>query len=110
MDEGAARVLTRSERTYDIALETGGKLTDLVATPDEAFPTGAAIVLWMEISDLVDAPRGPMSDEMCEKFATAFSLAWQALPEDADERAELGLIRRWQKHLGRYWRKGKLPG
>jgi hypothetical protein len=109
MDEGAARVLSRSERAYDVALETSGKLTNLVATPHEAFPTGAAMVLWFGISDLVDAPSGPMSDEMCETFAAAFSHAWQEVPERTGERGQLALVRSWQKHLSRYWRTGKLP-
>ncbi|MCU1413919.1 MAG: hypothetical protein JWN80_1259 [Microbacteriaceae bacterium] len=109
MDDGAARILSRAERAYDVDLEIASQLSNLISTSDEVSSTGGAYVLWAEITDLVDDPMGPNSDEMCAAFSVVLARAWQQLSDRHDERVQTKFVRRWAKSLKRYWRKGKLP-
>ena len=62
-----------------VALETAGELVYL-GSDSESESSWSAYVIWAEISDLLDAPGGPESEELCEYLAGDFARRWLALP------------------------------
>ena len=84
MDEAARRVLSGTERPYDIALETAGELVHL-DRDSESVSSWTAYLLWVEISELFDMQGGPESEQLCDELAAEFSRAWLALADREEE-------------------------
>ena len=84
MDKAAQRVLSGIERPYDVALETAGELVYL-DSESESTSSWTAYLHWSEISDLVDAPGGPESEELCNSVAVEFSRTWLTLTDRREE-------------------------
>ncbi len=84
MDEATLRVMSGTERPYEIAIEACADLVHL--TPDqESDASWNAYVLWIELTDLVDFLDGPEAEELCNELAEELSRRWLALVDRLDE-------------------------
>lgn len=63
---------------------------------------GDAYVLWMEISDLVDAPDGPQSPELCKKVAEGAAAAWNSV-DQSDPARVAEYFTSWRPRDGDSW-------
>src|SRR5437016_13522373 len=83
MTQAADSVLA-DDNAYDVANRTRA---EMVHGPvlTEAMHGGAAYVLWAKISDLVDAPGGPFSDEACASAAKAVASDWLGVDPDSPD-------------------------
>jgi len=63
---------------------------------------GDGYVLWMEISDLVDAPDGPQSHALCRQVAESAAAAWDSIDQSNPERVS-DYFSRWSPRGGNDW-------
>jgi hypothetical protein len=102
LDSVSARLAAEGADAYEVSIEVAGEIVD---TPD--FETedhaGNAYVLWAEISDLVDAPGGPESPELCRSVAQKAALAWDSVDQTNPERLA-DYFARWSPRYGDDWR------
>ncbi|MDR6989112.1 hypothetical protein J2Y66_003627 [Paenarthrobacter nitroguajacolicus] len=56
---------------------------------------GGAYNLWMEVSDFYDDPRGPMSEEACEKVGRKAATEWLAVDQASTEEVDK-FFARWR--------------
>jgi len=105
MDATAHRVLFGTERAYVVAIDTMGDLAHLDRGA-ESQSSWAAYILWAQISDLLDDPRGPQSEELCNEIATAFSRQWLALEDRETESKQDAFMTRFvaefEERLAKY--------
>ncbi len=99
MTQVAERVLASEERPDDVAIDAMGALGGLLT---EASHGGIAYLLWAEISDLCDDPRGPGSAEECNKRARAAASDWPAVDRDSVEAVD-SYFERWDPRTGTAW-------
>lgn len=83
------------ERVYDLLIEGVGPLTDLFDISNAA----KAYQIWAAISDLVDAPGGPHSDEACETMARSAAREWLEVDHGAQSSID-AYFDRWLGHVG----------
>jgi hypothetical protein len=83
------------ERAYDVALECAGPLVDCIIESGGDSSASEAHVLWMHISDLVDGPRGPRFDAVCQRVAQRFSTEWLATAGRNTRRTQDEVLGRW---------------
>lgn len=101
MTEVARNVLQpKGRRTYDIVMEDTNQFIDEFIDCSHG---GGAYVLWMEISDLYDDPRGPMSEELCEKVGRRAAAEWMSVDQSSPEEVSLFFARwhtpePWESH------------
>lgn len=84
MDRAARGVLAGTKRPYEIANEAVADIAHL-DQESESRASVQALLHWTEISDLLDAPGGPQSEELCDAVASEFSRAWLKLANRDDE-------------------------
>ncbi len=93
MSAVAEAVLNRGERrTYDVVMDGAGQFID------EYFGCvhgGAAYRLWMEIGDLVDDPKGPLSEERTDEIGWMVASEWLAI-DPASPFAVDAYFARWE--------------
>lgn len=82
MTEMARKVLQPGRRTYDIINEGVNQFIDKLADCSHG---GTAYVLWMEISDLYDDPRGPLLEELCEEIGRKAAAEWLSVDQTSQE-------------------------
>lgn len=99
LTEVAEKVIAPEERPYDIAIDAMGAIGGVLT---EARHAGVAYMLWAEISDLLDAPRGPESEEMCDAYARAAATDWLAVDATSPE-AVTFYFDRWEPGSGSAW-------
>ncbi|MCP1413678.1 hypothetical protein [Paenarthrobacter sp. A20] len=76
-------VLTpQGERTYDIAMDSAGQFITDFFNCDHG---GAAYAIWMEVSDYLDDPRGPMTEQACEEVGRKVATEWLAVDQSSPE-------------------------
>lgn len=79
MTEMARKVLQPSgARTYDVINEGVNQFIDEFADCSHG---DRAYVLWMDISDLYDDPRGPLSEEWCEEIGRKAAAEWLSVDQ-----------------------------
>jgi hypothetical protein len=98
MTEYCRRVLAGDERTYDLCMDAGGALmaADLVL---DASHGGAAYCLWMDASDIYDAPRRPdvallERERQLQDHARSFAADWVTL-DPTSTAAVAAFFARW---------------
>lgn len=99
MSRAADRILTAFERPYDVAVDAMGELGDLLVEEQHA---GVAYTLWAEISDLYDDPRGPSSEDLCDRTARAAAEDWRGIDQSSAEAVD-AYFERWNPHGGAEW-------
>lgn len=80
---------------------------DALASSDvleKATHGGEAYVLWADISDLFDDPRGPHSEALCNEFALRAATDWATVDSDSREAVE-SYFERWNPNGGIEWTK-----
>jgi hypothetical protein len=93
MTDRAQQVLAADESSiYELTLDAGAYFMNLFERGTYA---GSAYCIWMELSDLVDDPRGPQSDAVCLQIARKASLEWLGI-DQASPVAVDGYFIRWQ--------------
>jgi hypothetical protein len=102
LDSVAARLAVEGADAYWVSIEVAG---DIQNTPDVETERhlGDAIVLWAEISDLVDAPGGPQSRELCERVARKAAAAWNSV-DQSDPKQVADYFTHWGPRYGDDWR------
>jgi hypothetical protein len=111
-DAELVRVMTRTaqrilagERAYDVCVDTTGALVALLG---KAHNDGTAYVLWAEIGDLVDSPRGPQSESACNGMAAAAAADWLSVEIQSPE-AVASYFDRWNPATGSAWLAKRAP-
>lgn len=91
MSAVAESVLNRgARRTYDIVMGGAGQFTDEYF---DCVHGGAAYRLWMEISDLADDPRGPLSERMADEIGRKAALEWLAIDQSSSLEVDAYFVR-----------------
>ncbi|GAA2443200.1 hypothetical protein [Agromyces soli] len=81
MSAVAEAVLNRgARRTYDIVMDGAGQFIDEYF---DCAHSGAAYRLWMEIGDLADDPRGPLSERMTDEIGRKAASEWLAIDQSS---------------------------
>lgn len=92
----SSRVLAPgAQRVYDLLIEGVDPLTDLFDSSNAA----RAYQIWASISDLVDAPGGPQSDEACATVARDAAREWLAVDQGSQESID-AYFHRWLALVG----------
>jgi hypothetical protein len=105
LDSVAARLAAEGADAYELSMEVAG---EIIHTPDAVTEehVGDAYVLWMEVSDLVDAPGGPNSPELCRKVAESAAAAWGSV--DQSNPAQVAdYFTNWSPRYGEDWRSAR---
>lgn len=99
MSRAAERIQSTDARPYDVAIDAMGELGGLLVEEQRA---GVAYLLWAEISDLYDDPRGPGSEALCDRTARAAALDWRGIdPTSSHEIATY--FEQWDPKGGSAW-------
>ena len=86
----AAILASGADRIYSVLMAAGYRFGDLMATRHGP----AAYRIWMNISDLVDDVRGPLSEEEALSVATQAAREWQTLDTRSQEQVD-AYFARW---------------
>ena len=95
----AARRILAGDRAYDVWLDAGGPLSELIC---KAHHDGAAYVLWASVSDLLDSPWGPLSESACNQMAAAVAEDWLSVDTGTPE-SVAAYFERWDPANGSAW-------
>jgi len=106
MKDFSERVLAPSADAYEVATGAMGALHSLLITSlgatGETSDAGRAYIIWAEITDLLDSPWGPESEEVCERHARAFASDWMQV-DTAIARSVDSFFDRWKPYSGSSW-------
>lgn len=88
---------------HEVLQATDGQIYDLVMEQAQQFigellgcsHDGGAYNLWMEVSDLYDDPRGPMSEETCGQIGRKAATEWLSIDQTSTD-AINQFFDRWQ--------------
>ncbi|WP_231745636.1 hypothetical protein [Arthrobacter sp. EpRS71] len=94
---------TMTDVAHQVLQADTGQIYDLVMDQAQQFigelrggsHAGGAYNLWMEVSDFYDDPRGPMSEEACEKIGRKAATEWLAVDQTSTEEVDK-FFARWQ--------------
>lgn len=100
MDDATRRVRS-GEPSYDVA---NGAVADLahLEQGEESAASGSALVYWMDISDLLDAPGGPQSEDLCDLLTAEFTSRWAALASRREETVQATFMDSFSKVFSRH--------
>ena len=93
-DVTAAILSSGTDRIYSVLMAAGGRFSDLM----ESRHGPAAYRIWMNISDRVDDPRGPLSEEEALSVATQVAREWQTLDTRSHEEVD-DYFARWSERV-----------
>jgi hypothetical protein len=103
LDSVTARLAAAGADAYWVSMEVA---KEIIHFPD--FGTedheGDAYVLWAEISDLLDAPGGPESPELCRSVAEKAASTWDSV-DQSDPEQVAAYFTRWDSRHGEGWRR-----
>jgi hypothetical protein len=99
--DSVTRRLTEDADAYRVSLEVTSEIAYL---PEFGVQPHAvdAYVLWVEVSDLLDAPGGPESPELCRSVAETAAAAWDRV-DQSDPRQVDNYFTRWGPRHGEDW-------
>ncbi len=98
MTEAAERIAA-GRRAYDVCIEASGRFSGLIG---RAHHDGVAYVLWAEVGDLLDSPRGPQSESACSDMAAAVAEDWLSINTESSESVS-SYFERWCPGKGSAW-------
>lgn len=90
----AAILASGTDRIYSVLMAAGVRFSDLMQSRHGP----AAYRVWMNISDLVDDPRGPRSEEKALFVATQAAREWQTLDTRSQEEVD-AYFARWSANV-----------
>ncbi|MFF1831438.1 hypothetical protein [Paenarthrobacter sp. NPDC058040] len=93
MSKVAMKVLQpEGPRTYDIMIDNANQfITDFL----DSNHGGAAYAIWMEVSDYLDHPTGPMTEQACDQAGCEVATEWLPVDQSSPE-ATGGFFTRWR--------------
>jgi hypothetical protein len=101
LDSATARLAGDGADAHRLSMAIAAEALDTSNSESEDH-AGAAYVLWMEISDLVDAPDGPQSPELCRTVAERAAAAWDSV-DQSDPARLADYFTRWRPRDGDSW-------
>lgn len=97
-----------SGRTYDVTMDNAGQF---IAEFFDCSHGGAAYAIWMKVSDYLDDPRGPMTEEACEQVGRKVATEWLSVDQSSPEAVStflpggaarsLGQLKSWERICNR---------
>lgn len=101
LDSATSRLAVEGADAYFVSMEIAAEALN-TSSSESGDHAGDAYVLWMEISDLVDAPAGPQSPELCRKVAEGAAAAWDSV-DQSDPARVADYFRDWSPRDGDGW-------
>ena len=81
-----------SGRTYDVTMDNAYQF---ISEFFDCSHGGAAYAIWMEVSDYLDDPRGPMTEEACEQVGRKVATEWLSVDQSSTD-AVSTFFARWR--------------
>jgi len=81
-----------SGRTYDLTMDNAGQF---ISEFFDCSHGGAAYAIWMEVSDYLDDPQGPMTEEACEQVGRKVATEWLSVDQSSSD-AVSTFFARWR--------------
>ena len=71
-----------SGRTYDLTMDNADQF---ISEFFDCSHGGAAYAIWMEVSDYLDHPSGPMTEEACEQVGRKVATGWLSVDQSSSD-------------------------
>lgn len=88
-----------SGRTYDLCIDNADQF---ISEFLDCSHGGAAYCIWMEVSDYLDHPRGPMTEEACEQAGRKVATEWLSVDQSSSDAVSIFLPGGAARNLGQH--------